>query len=278
MKANSAARLEPAPDDRQEGVQSIARDVAQPEAGEHGVDGPVRLGPRVATVEVGTEPVGDEPLARALERGRRGVVQRELALRGQERRPPAGAGGQLDDLAADRQAVEPAPGGVQLRVPGGVVDRAARVPPAAQVPVVVLGRPRLVVGEHLGIGVGGRSRRRPAGGPCRHGSTAGADPRAAAPRSVSASRSRKRRKPLSPALPTQVGQSCAHPSRSSGPRQACAFPHHRQSKVARYGIAPATARPASRSRAARPRRTPAGSKISASSSMPSITRGPGRLK
>ena len=44
-------------------------------------------------------------------------------LRCQERRPPAGPGGELDDLAGHRQGVEPAPGGVELGVPGRVVDR-----------------------------------------------------------------------------------------------------------------------------------------------------------
>ena len=217
--------------------QPGARDVAQPEAGEDGIDLPIGLGPRVAHVEVRAQPVRDEALAGALERRGGPVVERQLALRGEQRRPPAGPGRELDDLAADRQLVEPAPGGVELGVPGGVVDRPALVAAAAQVPVVVLGGPGLVVGEHVGVdvGVGGSARpvaARRARASARHGH--GPAP-PAAPRSVSAWRSRKRRNPLSPALPTQSGQSCAQPSRSSGPRHVWAVPHHRQSNVARNG-------------------------------------------
>ena len=68
----------------------------------------------------------------------------------------------------------------------------------------------------VGVDVGGAA----AGGPAR-GAPAGSATAAARrprPRSVSAWRSRNRRNPLSPALPTQSGQSCAQPSRSSGPR------------------------------------------------------------
>ena len=110
---------------------------------------PIRLGPRVADVEVGPQPVRDEALAGAIEGRRRRVVQRQLALRGEQRRPPAGAGRQLDDPAADRQPVQPATGPVELRVPGGIVDGAPRVATATQVPVVVLGGARLVVGDHV---------------------------------------------------------------------------------------------------------------------------------
>ena len=85
------ARLEPAPDDRQERVEPGARDVAQPEAGEHGVDLAVGLGPRVADVEVRPQAVGDEALAGTVERRLVAVVQRQLALAGEQRRPPAGA-------------------------------------------------------------------------------------------------------------------------------------------------------------------------------------------
>ncbi len=88
----------------EEVVEPVARDVAQPEAGEHGVDLPIGLGPRVAHVEVRPQPVRDEALAGALERRRRPVVERQLALRGEERRPPAGPRRELDDLAADRAA------------------------------------------------------------------------------------------------------------------------------------------------------------------------------
>src|SRR6185312_16012635 len=102
------------------------------------VDRPIRLGPRVADMDMGAQAVGEEAVAGPVERGRRGVVDRQLALRREERRPPAGARRELDDLAVDREAVEPGAGAVKLGVPGGVVDRSALVPAAAEVPVVVL--------------------------------------------------------------------------------------------------------------------------------------------
>ena len=95
-----AARPQPAADDAEELVEPGPRHVAQPEAGEHGVDGAVGLGPGVADVEMGAQAVGDEPLAGPVERRRRAVVHRQLALGGEERRPPAGPRGELDDLAA----------------------------------------------------------------------------------------------------------------------------------------------------------------------------------
>ena len=62
---------------------------------------------------------------------------------------------------------------------------------------------------------------------------------------------------LLPALPRQVGHSCAQPSRSSGVRVTWAVPHHRQSNRSRKGIVRAS--PASRrgpsSRPATSRRT-----------------------
>ena len=157
------AGLEPAPDDRQELGEPIARDVAEPEPGEHGVDLSIGFRPGVTDMEMGAETVGHEPLPGPVERRARRVIERQLALAGQQRRPPAGPGGQLDDLAVDRQGVEPAPGCIELGVPGRVVDRPARVAAAAEVPVVVLGRPSLVVRDHLGVAVrgrrvGGRSR------------------------------------------------------------------------------------------------------------------------
>ena len=55
------------------------------------------------------------------------------------------------------QGVEPAAGHVQLGVPDGVVDAAALVAAAAQVPVVVLARARLVVRDQRGFGLDGRA-------------------------------------------------------------------------------------------------------------------------
>ena len=94
-------------------------------------------------------PWASEALASALEGGRRRVGAPQLALAREQRRPPAGAGGELDDPAAHRQAVEPAAGRVELGVPGRVVDRSVLVATAAQIPVVVLAGARLVVVDHL---------------------------------------------------------------------------------------------------------------------------------
>ena len=123
--------------------------MAEPEAAEHGIDVPVRLGPRVTHVEVSAQPVRDQALASAIERRRSGVVQGELALRCEQGRPPAGAGRQLDDLARDREAVQPPARLIELGRPGDIVERPAFVPAASQVPVVVLAGARLVVRDHL---------------------------------------------------------------------------------------------------------------------------------
>ena len=147
------------------------------------------------------------------------------------------------------------------------MDRAAFVATPAQVPVVVFGCARLVVRDQVVI--------------ARAFAAAGRVPAGtgtpARPRSVIASRRRKRRKPLSPALPMQVGQSCAQPSMSSEPRHVWAVPHHRQSNVARNGTLDQASTGVQLPGG--PLSTNAsGSKISARSSMPSNTRGPGRLK
>ena len=155
------AGLEPTANDAEEVGKPGARDVAQPEAGEHRIDLPIGFSPCVAYVKVRPQLVRDEALTRALERGRRPVVEGQLAFRGKERRPPAGPCRELDDLAPDRKLVEPAPGDVELGVPRCVVDRPALVAPTAQVPVVVLGGAGLVVGEHGRVDVGGGGR----GGP-----------------------------------------------------------------------------------------------------------------
>ena len=96
--------------------------------------------------------MGEQPVPGAVERRLGRVVDRQLALAGEQRRPPAGTGRELDDLPRDRQRVEPSPRGVKLGVPGGVVDRAAFVATPAQVPVVVFGCARLVVRDQVVIG------------------------------------------------------------------------------------------------------------------------------
>ena len=200
---------------RQELRGPLPLDVAQPEPAEHAVDLPIRLRPGVADVDVGPQAMGDQPIAGAIERRLGGVVEPELALGGEERRPPAGAGGELDDLALERERVEPRAGAVELRVPGRVVDRAVRVAAAAQVPVVVLAGAGLVVGDHrIAVGSGGRGRGIRGGR--RSPPARVASPRSPRPGAVIASRSRNFRNGLSPALPRQSGQSWAQPSRSSG--------------------------------------------------------------
>ena len=156
----------------------------------------------------------------------------------------------------DRQRVEPAAGDVELGVPGRVVDRAALVAAAAQVPVVVLGGAGLVVGEHLGVGVGavgrsgvaarGRCGRGRAAGPCgfRGRSPLGQRLVQAEPQEpVVAGLADAVRAELRPAL--EVVRAAA----------ACArVPHHRQSNVARNGISHAVRAPSRVDRRPRPER------------------------
>ena len=58
-----------------------------------------RVAPLLEVPDVITRAV---PVAGVLQRRRAGVVHRQLALDREQGRPPAGAGGELDDLAADR--------------------------------------------------------------------------------------------------------------------------------------------------------------------------------
>ena len=141
-----------------------AGDMAQPEAREDRIDLAVRLGPRVPDVQVGPQAVCHQPLAGALQRRGVRVIQRELTLVGQQRRPPAGARRQVDDLAADGQRIEPSSGGVELGVPRSVMDRTTRVPAPPQVPVVVLRRARLVVRDQRGFRVSSFDHLRDRGG------------------------------------------------------------------------------------------------------------------
>ena len=60
------------------------------------------------------------------------------------------------DYAADWPRIEPPPGRVELGVPGRIVDGTARVAATAEIPVVVFGSPRIVIGDHV---VGGGSGR-----------------------------------------------------------------------------------------------------------------------
>ena len=223
-----------------------ARHVAQPEPGEERVDRPVRLGPRVADVQVRPQAMRDQALACPIERGRRAVVERQLALVGEERRPPAGAGRELHDLAVDRQGVQPAPGRIELGVPGGVVDGAALVPAATQVPVVVFRGARLVVGEHLGIAIG--RDRGSAVATASAVAAASASRRERQARQPAGVTGRRRPARSAPGAGGTGGSRCRRPCPRTTSRAApsprgrpargtrAASPHHRQSKVARNGI------------------------------------------
>ncbi len=275
-------RLEPAAGEGQEGTGSVARHVAQPEAEEQRVDLAVRLGPRVADMEVGAKSVGDEALARAFEWSGGRVVDRQLALRREERRPPTSSSGELDDLAADRQAIEPRSCTVELRVPGRVVDRPAGVAAAAQVPIVVFAGPGLVVGDHLRVDVdvrgGGAGRR------------AGLAEWRRRDLRLGAARGRPGRQRIAQPEPEERVVACPAEAVRAEPRPALQV----------IGRARRPLRPAPQA-IERRRRTPdgsghlrhssgvqlpggdvsmkvSGSKISASVSMPSRTRGPGREK
>jgi hypothetical protein len=68
------AGFEPASRESKERRGSVTLHVAQPEPDHEGVDRPIRLGPRVAEVDVGAQAVGEEALPGALERRLGGVV------------------------------------------------------------------------------------------------------------------------------------------------------------------------------------------------------------
>ena len=234
---------------RQELVEPGARHVAQPEPGEQRVDRPIRLGPRVAHVQVRPQAMRDQALARPIERRRcrrrratarpcrRGAATTSRCRR-RARRSRRGSAGRPASARPRRARRSRRRRGRGRARTGRGADTSRRIPGrgprsrrasrhrdrssagARPGPCVGRGAGRPARRSRLG---GGRGRRPPAAA-------------AAAPRSVSAWCSRNRRKPLSPALPTQSEQSCAQPSRSSGPRHAYASPHHRQSKVARNGI------------------------------------------
>ena len=258
MKANRPPGLSQRRTSAEERHEPGARDVAQPEAREHGIDLAIRLGPGVAHVDVRPQAVGHQAVACPIEGRGVGVVDRQLALAREERRPPAGPGGELHDLAAGsggRPAIvrpcrarrsRPHRGSRRARSGRGAgTSRRTRRPGRRS---TGRGRPR-----------DRQAARRPAtagaiaGGP----PTATAGPPAAWPRSVMAWRRRNRRNPLSPALPRQSGQSCAQPSRSSGVRHVCggATPEAREAREVRHDRRPTVRRSASRIRSARSPRT-----------------------
>ncbi len=273
--------LQPRAGERQELPEARPRDVAQPEPGEQRVDGAVRCRPGIADVEVRPQPVRQQPVARPVQGRLRGVVGVQLALRGEERRPPAGPGRQLDDLAVQGQPVEPGRRGVQLHLPGQVVDGAVRVTPAAQVPVVVLAGARPVVGHQLGLGRGLRcgasrarvsGRRRGPGGGRRALLQGAAEPEAeerVLTRLPEAVRAEPRARLEVAGIPRLPGppapEAVEGPWRTSRPVRppGPGCPGHWTGTQLPAGARSTNA---------------AGSKISARSSIPSMTRGPGRLK
>ena len=101
-----------------------------------GLAGSRRHDPRVGDVEVGAQAVGEQPVARAIERRAVGVRDVELALARDQRREEPDARARLLDPAGQRLVVEPAGDDVELGLPGRVVEGAARELAAAQEPVV----------------------------------------------------------------------------------------------------------------------------------------------
>ena len=139
----------------------MARHVTQPEAGEQATCGRrFRRRPRVALVEMGQEVMRHQPSAGELEWRRGRVVAPQLALGGEQRRPPARAARQFHDPAAERHVIQPGGGLVELHLPRHVVDHAPPIPAAAQVEVVIFGGASVVVGDQVRIGRVWRGRRR----------------------------------------------------------------------------------------------------------------------
>ena len=213
-------------------AEAVARDVAQPEAGEQRVDRTVRLGPGVADVEVRAQPVRDQPLAGRARAAPAlasysdsspfapAAATTSRCRRRARRSRPRSAGRPASDRR--RRARRPRRHrGSAPRRSGRGADTSRRTRARAPRSTSIISRSR--------SGVAGSAAARAAGGaaagrrsrPGRAGAAA-SRPAARGPRSASAWCRRKRRKPLSPALPTQSGQSCAQPSRSSGPRRRMA--------------------------------------------------------
>ena len=162
------------------------------------------------------------------------------------------------------------------------MDRAALVPAAAQVPVVVLGRAGLVVGEHLGVAVGvrrgprvgarhrprqgtrGGSRRLPLCGPAFGQRLVQPEPQ----EPVVAGLADAVGTELRPAL--EVVRAAA---RVGGPA-----PQAVEGRAERHGVARPYGPTGVHDPSGAMSTNASGSKISASSSIPSMTRGPGRLK
>ena len=171
--------------------------------------------------------------------------------------------------------VEPLGGRVELGVPRGIGDNAVAVAAAAQIPVVVLGGPRGVVGAHLLIGRNSASAESTPLALARQRRSGVGDLRAAGSAGTRCpGRGRRSRSTASPS-PRGPGRSVSGAAR----------PHHRQLNEAwnpppRRSCSgrghPTSIGSHAFSGSISP--TKSGSNSSASSATPSTTRGPGRLK
>ena len=187
------------------------------------------------------------------------VVQPQLALLRQERRPPAGPGRQLDDLAADRQRIQPERRSVEVALEDGARSS------------------------------GGRRHRRRTRRTRERARRSRPSAHRRRPQSLAVAAARAPEPLVQPEAQELVVLRPARRSRDTGApsppgrRRArrCGRPHHRQlncarSDLSRHARAPG---PAEATRRPAPRRGSCpGSKSSASRAMPSTTRGPGRLK
>ena len=250
-------------------------------------------GPRVGDVEVGPQAVRDEPVARAVERGAVRVRGVQLALVREQGREEPDARRRLVDPAGQR----PSPSSQRVTtsssaVPGRVVDGAALERAAAQEPVVGERRGRRrrqrrgptgeLCGARAGVVPPPVGRRGSAVAARRRGVGRRGDRRRRA-RASSAARSRPRRNGFVPALPRQVGaqlrpalevvrrRAWSRACRTTGSRRSVAERHGGRRRRAVSRCAPSVSGGDMPSNAA-------GSMSSARTSMPSMTRGPGREK
>ena len=274
---DAAAGSKPRPERRRRDVEARASHASKEERGDDGVGrwlSANRGRPRVRHVEMGAEPVSDEPLPGPVQRVSVGVRCVQLALLGEQRGEEPDAGGGFEDASRQRLGVEPARDDVQLRLPRGVVDRAALERAAPQEPVV-------------GKGMDGGCRRSPGRrwvvDRLRIRASRGDRRRARAPRGD------RRAQP-----PAQEGVR-ARLAETRGAQQRPAFQVARRARLPRDPAPQAVERRAEARRPDAVRRHPAqptfaqlsggdipsnasGSTSSASTSMPSTTRGPGREK
>ena len=215
---------------RQELVQTAAWDVAQPEPREEAVDG-CRSGSAQAsrTWRWARSPCATRRSRASSSGASARVVDPQLALLGEERRPPAGARPPARRSARRREAGRASGRRRRARPSRRRHGSGRAVPAAAEVPVVVSAGAGVVVGAHLAHPV--RSRPAAPAVAARHGRARPARraverrPKPEPQERVVAGLAQAVRTELRPALEV------------AGPRGCHARPHHRQSKAARYGAA-----------------------------------------